>query len=204
MIKSNCNLTPEVSSVNLRRWITPGDFVFPRVEIHLNTKALLDRDKPHIHNDKTLSYFLKNCSEREPTEMQPFKSQNQCCKNLQISSIFKNRSTGFWISKLIRISIHSDHWKTHQLQRTMNSHWGKLQKDQRIHELLRYRCYIRLWRKRKERKSRREGKRNLNLVQKERREDADCGGGGRQGSARGKGLCVFYIYNAQMLANVNS
>ena len=45
-------------------------------------------------------------------------------------------------------------------------------------------------------------KRNLNLVQKERREDADCGGGGRQGSARGKGLCVFYIYTAQMFANV--
>ena len=42
-----------------------------------------------------------------------------------------------------------------------------------------------------------EEKRNLNLVQKERREDADCGGGGRQGSARGKGLCVFYIYTAR-------
>ena len=92
MIKSNCNLTPEVSGVNLRRWITPGDFVFPRVEIHLNTKALLDRDRQHIHNDKTLSYFLKNCSDREP-----FKSTKQCCRKLQTSPMYKIEENVNWI-----------------------------------------------------------------------------------------------------------
>ena len=134
--------------------------------------------------------------------MQPFKSQNQCCKNLQISPMYKIEEYVNWI---LDINIDQNTFrKLNQLQWTINSHWWKLQKDQRIHELLRYRCYVCLWRKREERTRRREGKRNLNLVQKERREDADCGGGGRQGSARGKGLCVFYIYNAQMLANVNS
>ena len=97
MIKSNCNLTPEVSGVNLRRWITPGDFVFPRVEIHLNTKALLDRDRQHIHNDKTLIYFPKNFSGRESTDMQPFKSQMQYCRKLQISPMYKIEECVNWI-----------------------------------------------------------------------------------------------------------
>ena len=94
MIKSNCNLTPEVSGVNLRRWITPGDFVFPRVEIHLNTKALLDRDRQHNTTQTTRHWSI---FWRIVLKTSPFKSQKQCCRKLQTSPMYKIEENVNWI-----------------------------------------------------------------------------------------------------------
>ena len=88
------------------------------------------------------------------------------------------------------------------MQWTINSHWGKLQQGQRIHELLRYRSYIGLWRKKGEEKGREE-KLELGAEGKKRGRRLR-GRGSARVSARQRIVRVLHLHCAQMFANVNS